>query len=289
MSENIIVSVKNLVKNYISGAETLRILQGINFDVERGSVVAVTGQSGSGKSTLLNIIGGLDRCDSGSVEVAGFDITGLSEQELSSYRQRRIGFIFQFHYLLKDFTALENVMLPAYMTGMRKKDSLEKARLLLADMKLEDRVNHFPSQLSGGERQRVAVARAMVNDPDIILADEPTGNLDPKNSGMVADLLFAGAEKWGKSLIVVTHDETVACRAKIRCTLEYGILGEGSPLSAENPLPGESPLSGESLLSGESALSGEGGLLKKSSILKENGFASESSSAGENPLSKESP
>ncbi|MCL2382342.1 MAG: ABC transporter ATP-binding protein [Treponema sp.] len=234
MSEDSVVCVKNLVKNYISGTETLCILRGINFSVQRGSTVAVTGQSGSGKSTLLNIIGGLDRCDSGSVKVAGFDISGLSETELSSYRQRRIGFIFQFHYLLKDFTALENVMLPAYMTGMRKKDALEKARILLADMKLEARMSHFPSQLSGGERQRVAVARAMVNNPDIILADEPTGNLDPGNGVMVADLLFAGAEKWGKSLIVVTHDETIACRAKVRCTIEDGVLGEPVPPKEES-------------------------------------------------------
>ena len=223
--KDIIVRVKDLVKNYISGTEILSILRGINIEIERGVSVAVSGQSGSGKSSLLNIIGGLDRCDSGNVEVAGLDICGLSETELSSYRQRRIGFIFQFHYLLKDFTALENVMLPAYMTGMRKKDALEKARLLLADMKLEERLSHFPSQLSGGERQRVAVARAMVNDPDIILADEPTGNLDPRNSAMVAELLFSGAEKWGKALVVVTHDEIVACRAKIRYTLENGILG----------------------------------------------------------------
>jgi lipoprotein-releasing system ATP-binding protein len=116
-------------------------------------------------------------------------------------------------------------MLSAYMTGMRKKDAMEKARLLLADMKMEGRLGHFPSQLSGGERQRVAAARAMVNDPDIILADEPTGNLDPRNSAVVAELLFAGAEKWGKTLIVVTHDETIAGRAKIRYTLEDGLLG----------------------------------------------------------------
>jgi lipoprotein-releasing system ATP-binding protein len=158
------------------------------------------------------------------VEAAGIDISGLSESGLSSYRQRRIGFIFQFHYLLKDFTALENVMLPSYMTGLRKKDAIEKARLLLGDMKMDNRAGHFPSQLSGGERQRVAVARAMVNDPDIILADEPTGNLDPANSAMVAELLFMGAEKWGKTLIVVTHDNTVASRAKIRYTLENGLL-----------------------------------------------------------------
>ena len=219
-----IIRVRDLVKNYVSGAETLNILRGINFTVEPGSSVAVSGQSGSGKSTFLNILGGLDHSDSGSVEVAGTDITNLSESGLSSYRQRSIGFIFQFHYLLKDFTALENVMLPAYMTGMRKKDALEKARLLLGDMKLDDRANHFPSQLSGGERQRVAVARAMVNDPDIILADEPTGNLDPKNSAMVSELLYAGAEKWNKTLIVVTHDETVAGRAKIHYTLENGLL-----------------------------------------------------------------
>ena len=219
-----VIRVKNLVKNYISGNETLHILRGISLEVERGSAIAVSGQSGSGKSTLLNIIGGLDRSDSGSVEVAGTEISDLSESGLSSYRQRRIGFIFQFHYLLKDFTALENVMLPAYMTGLKKKEALDKARLLLNDMKMSDRVNHFPSELSGGERQRVAVARAMVNDPDIILADEPTGNLDPMNSVAVAELLFAGAEKWGKTLIVVTHDTNIARRAEIRYILEGGML-----------------------------------------------------------------
>jgi len=220
-----LVRVRNLVKNYTSGTETLYILRGINFDVDEGGTIAVSGQSGSGKSTFLNIIGGLDRSDTGTVEVAGMNISDLSESDLSYYRQRRIGFIFQFHYLLKDFSALENVMLPAYMAGLRKKDALEKARLLLSDMKLEDRMTHFPSQLSGGERQRVAVARAMVNNPDIILADEPTGNLDPRNSDMVAELLYSGAEKWSKTLIVVTHDETVAGRAKIRYTLENGLLG----------------------------------------------------------------
>ena len=224
ITRNVIICVRDLMKNYQSGAEILHILQGINFEAERGSAVAISGQSGCGKSTLLNIIGGLDRFDSGTVEVAGTDISNLPESGLSSYRQRRIGFIFQFHYLLKDFTALENVMLPAYMMGNRKKDAIEKARGLLDDMRLDNRAGHFPSQLSGGERQRVAVARAMVNDPDIILADEPTGNLDPRNSDMVAELLYTGAEKWGKTLIVVTHDETVASRAKIRYVLENGLL-----------------------------------------------------------------
>ena len=242
MSDVTLLKVRNLVKNYVSGDEILHILRGINFDVEKGSTVAVTGQSGSGKTTFLNIIGGLDRSDSGSVEVAGAEITSLSESGLSSYRQKSIGFIFQFHYLLKDFSALENVMLPAYMTGMRKKDAVEKARLLLGDMKLGDRLSHYPSQLSGGERQRVAVARAMVNDPDIILADEPTGNLDPKNSAMVTELLYAGAEKWGKTLIVVTHDEGVAGRAMIRCSLDNGVLGSFSGEACKDGLsPNQAP------------------------------------------------
>ena len=219
-----LLRVRQLVKNYLSGAETLHILRGINFDVEWGSSVAISGQSGSGKSTFLNIIGGLDRFDSGTVEIAGQDISGLNETALSAYRQKRIGFIFQFHYLLKDFTALENVMLPAYMTGIRKNDAIEMAHILLKDMKLQTREGHYPSQLSGGERQRVAVARAVINDPDIILADEPTGNLDPKNCAMVAELLYAGAEKWGKTLIVVTHEENVAGRAKVRYVLENGLL-----------------------------------------------------------------
>ena len=220
--EPVLVRVSNVVKTYVSGAETLHILQGLSFTVERGASVAVTGASGSGKSTLLNILGGLDRCDSGSVMVGGAEITGLSESALSAYRRRRVGFIFHFHYLLKDFTALENVMLPAYIAGMKKKDALEKARLLLRDVRLEDRLRHYPGQLSGGERQRVAVARSLVNDPDMVLADEPTGNLDAQNSAQVAELLYAGAEKWGKTLVVVTHDQGLAARAGLRYTLENG-------------------------------------------------------------------
>jgi lipoprotein-releasing system ATP-binding protein len=222
-TENIL-RAENIVKDYISGEETLHILKGVSLTIRRGDAVAVSGQSGSGKSTLLNILGGLDRTDSGLVVVAGTEISGLPERLLSEYRSRRVGFIFQFHYLLKDFTALENVMLPAYIAGMKKKDALERARSLLSDVKLDDRLTHFPSQLSGGERQRVAVARSMVNDPDLILADEPTGNLDSDNSAMVAELLYAEAEKQGKTLIVVTHDEKVAERAKIRYTLEKGVL-----------------------------------------------------------------
>jgi lipoprotein-releasing system ATP-binding protein len=221
-----LLRAESLVKNYVSGTETLHILKGINFEIEEGRSAAVSGQSGSGKSTLLNILGALDRTDEGKVFIGDDEITALTEKETSSYRSKKVGFIFQFHYLLKDFTALENVMIPAYIAGVKKKEALERAKSLLADVKLEDRLSHYPSQLSGGERQRVAVARSMVNDPAVILADEPTGNLDPFNSKIVAQLLYAGAEKRGKTLIVVTHDKEVAVRASVRFILEDGQLSE---------------------------------------------------------------
>ena len=219
-----LIKVENLNKSFISGTENLHVLKGINFSAYEGGSIAISGSSGSGKSTFLNIIGGLDRCDTGSVAVDGINITGFSENELSIFRQNKIGFIFQFHYLLKDFTALENVMLPAYMAGINKKEAVEKAAMLLSEMKLDARYNHYPSQLSGGERQRVAAARAMVNDPELILADEPTGNLDPYNSSLAADLLFSGTEKFGKTLIIVTHDKNLASRASLRYVLENGLL-----------------------------------------------------------------
>jgi len=227
--KKVLLTVTNIVKNYVSGAETLHILKGINFEIEEGKSAAISGQSGSGKSTLLNIIGGLDRTDEGSVFI-GIDkiteITSLSEKEMSRYRSKSVGFIFQFHYLLKDFTALENIMLPAYIAGLKKKEALDRARSLLADVNLEGRSSHFPSQLSGGERQRIAVARSMVNDPQLILADEPTGNLDPQNSEIVAELLYDSAQKRGKTLIVVTHDKKVAGKASVRLVLENGILSQ---------------------------------------------------------------
>jgi len=221
---NILVRTQDIVKNYVSGAETLHILKGINLQIEEGASLSITGQSGSGKSTLLNILGGLDRADGGSVFIGNDEISCLSEKEMSVFRSEKVGFIFQFHYLLKDFTALENIMIPAYIAGLKKKDALDRAKTLLADVKLEERSGHFPSQLSGGERQRVAVARSMVNDPALILADEPTGNLDPANSDIVSELLYAAAQKRGKTLIVVTHDEKAAARASVRLVLENGQL-----------------------------------------------------------------
>jgi lipoprotein-releasing system ATP-binding protein len=192
MSE-IIIKTENLVKNYQSGAETLRILRGISLSVNSGDTVAITGKSGSGKSTLLNILGGLDTFDSGSVNIAQKELATLSESALSAHRQDCVGFIFQFHYLLKDFNALENVMLPLLIRGVKKKIALDTARDLLNEVNMEKRFNHFPNELSGGEQQRIAVARSLVNNPLLILADEPTGNLDSDNGELVSEMLFNAA------------------------------------------------------------------------------------------------
>jgi lipoprotein-releasing system ATP-binding protein len=238
-----IVAARNLVKNFFQGGETLHILRGVHLEIETGHTVSITGQSGSGKTALLNILGGLDDFDEGSVVVGGQELKGLNETALSVFRKKKTGFIFQFHYLLHDFTALENVMLPAYIAGMKKKAALEKARALLSDMRLDPRIGHYPSQLSGGERQRVAVARSMINDPDVILADEPTGNLDPENSAAVSELLYANAEKWGKSLLVVTHDKTVAERALFCYRLADGVLkpeDRNAPVVPQQEKPAQS-------------------------------------------------
>ncbi|MDR2510613.1 MAG: ABC transporter ATP-binding protein [Spirochaetaceae bacterium] len=223
---NTIISVEKLVKNYNTGAETLRILRGTSFTINNGASVAITGASGSGKSTLLNILGGLDHFDSGTCVIAGQNIGRLAERQLSFYRRSTVGLIFQFHYLLNDFTALENVMLPAYIAGIEKKTAIEKARELLEEVQMGERLHHFPAKLSGGERQRVAVARSLINNPDLILADEPTGNLDDENSGIVSELLYNNAALHGKTLVVVTHDEEVAQRAQQRWTLVDGVIKE---------------------------------------------------------------
>ena len=208
-----ILQIKDLEKTYISDSERLTILKDLNLTVEEGSKVVIVGESGSGKSTLLNIIGGIDKITAGSV-LAGpdgkYDLSKLDEGEIAEYRSSFLGLIFQFHYLLKDFTALENVYMPAYIAGVPKKEAEEKAAALLQDVGVYDRRNHLPSQLSGGERQRVAVARSLINNPSLILADEPTGNLDPANAALIGDLLFSMVEKYKKTLLLVTHDLTLA-------------------------------------------------------------------------------
>ena len=215
MSSANILTINNLEKIYETDSEKLTVLKGLNLTVEGGAKIAVVGESGSGKSTLLNIIAGIDSVTSGTV-IAGtkqtgeWEVTKLSEAKMAEYRSRFIGLIFQFHYLLKDFTAMENVYMPALIAGMSKKEAMERAAGLLADVGLADRKDHLPSQLSGGERQRVAAARALINDPTLILADEPTGNLDPANAQKIGELLFSMADKYKKTLILVTHDMKLA-------------------------------------------------------------------------------
>ena len=214
VSGNVILKIENLKKTYkdnISG-ESLTILNNLSVDIFEGSKNIIIGESGSGKSTLLNIIGALDSITSGTVKVGDYDLSSMDESSLEKFRSKFLGLIFQFHYLLKDFTALENVFLPAYMIGCSKKEALEKAKSLLVDVGLEHRMNHIPAKLSGGERQRVAVARSLINDPKLILADEPTGNLDPVNAKVISDLLFSVVDKYKKTLILVTHDKEIATK-----------------------------------------------------------------------------
>ncbi|MBE6353561.1 ABC transporter ATP-binding protein [Treponema sp.] len=216
----LILDVNGLKKSYVTPVENLVIFEDLDLQVFKGESVVIAGKSGSGKSTLLNIIGGLDHSDSGSVIMNGCDISKLKESELTAFRQKVLGFVFQFHHLLKDFTALENIFLPAYMAGMSKKNAMEKARALLADVGLSERASHLPGELSGGERQRVAVARALINDPQIVLADEPTGNLDPENAVLIGELLFNITRQYQKTLIMVTHDMNLAKKGSVRYFLE---------------------------------------------------------------------
>ncbi|MDR1626296.1 MAG: ABC transporter ATP-binding protein [Spirochaetia bacterium] len=223
MSEAVLV-LKDVSKTYASSSEKLTILRSVSFSVDPGKIVVITGESGCGKSTLLNLIGGLDTPTSGSIEAGRYQVGALSEDGLTKYRRNVLGLVFQFHYLLREFTALENIMLPARIAGLSSHEAREKAEILITDVGLESRKNHYPTALSGGERQRIAVARALVNDPLLILADEPTGNLDEGNSRMVEDLLFSVVRKHGKTLLLVTHDSQLAHRSDQRYTLHGGEL-----------------------------------------------------------------
>ena len=219
-----IVEVRNLEKTFETQSETLTILKDLDLCVKEGSKCVIVGKSGSGKSTLLNIIGGLDNPTSGEVFVDGKLISGLNEDQLTDYRKNVLGLVFQFHYLLKDFTALENIYLPAYMAGVPKKEAVERAKILLEDVGLSDRATHLPSQLSGGERQRIAVARSLINNPKLVLADEPTGNLDPANAYLIGEMLFKISEKYNKTLILVTHDMNLAQRGDVKYFIDKGQL-----------------------------------------------------------------
>lgn len=196
----------------------------VSLDVEEGEILALLGPSGSGKSTLLSLIGGLDRASSGELRVGEWLLSSLPERRLAEYRATTVGFVFQFHYLLKDFDAVENVALPAYMRGEPRSSAFERARRLLDDVELGTRLHHFPAQLSGGERQRAAIARALVNAPPLVLADEPTGNLDSASARKVRELLFGLSPRYGTTLILVTHDRELAEQADRRYELQDGCL-----------------------------------------------------------------
>ena len=188
----------------------LQVLKGINLIIYKGEVVSVVGPSGAGKTTLLQIMGTLDKADSGSVVINGIEVGNLKEKELSAFRNKQIGFVFQFHQLLPEFTALENVMIPALIGGMSSEKAMKKAKETLAFLGLAERASHKPAELSGGEKQRVAVARALINDPAVIFADEPSGSLDSKNKEELHQLFFDLRDKLGQTFVIVTHDEDLA-------------------------------------------------------------------------------
>lgn len=190
--------------------DNLHVLKGVNLQVAKGEIVSIIGKSGAGKTTLLQLIGSLDRPDSGQIRIDGTDIFRLPEKELAAWRNRHVGFIFQFHQLLPEFTALENVMIPGMIAGLKHADIEQRARQLLTDLGLEDRLHHKPNQLSGGEKQRVAAARALMMSPSVILADEPSGSLDESNKKELHNLLLQLREKYNQTIIIVTHDKELA-------------------------------------------------------------------------------
>ena len=203
---NDMIEVKNIHKSF----GTLEVLKGVDLTVEKGEIVSIIGKSGAGKTTLLQIIGTLDKPDAGNVVIDGVDVFALKEKELADFRNRHIGFIFQFHQLLPEFTTLENVMMPAMIARMPEKEAEKRAVQLLTELGMVERLTHKPNQLSGGEKQRVAAARAMMMSPDVILADEPSGSLDESNKKELHKLLLQMREQYGQTIIIVTHDKELA-------------------------------------------------------------------------------
>jgi lipoprotein-releasing system ATP-binding protein len=216
---------RGVYKRYVGGdGSELEVLSGTDLQVERGESVAIIGESGSGKSSLLHVLGGLDRPTAGEVRIGGTAVHTLGEIALSRVRNSSIGFVFQFHHLLREFTVLENVMMPQLIAGVGKAAASDRARALLADVGLDRRLTHKPAQLSGGEQQRVAVARALANRPVVLLADEPSGNLDPSTSERLHDLLFEVCEQERSSMVLVTHNLGLAARAGRVLELQSGVL-----------------------------------------------------------------
>jgi len=217
-----IVEIRSVSKSYRRGSHVVPVLSDITFDIARGEFLAIMGPSGSGKSTLLNLIAGIDRVDTGSIVVGGEDITSLSETELARWRAGNVGFIFQFYNLMPVLTAFENVDLPLHLTGLSRAQRREHVEMALSMVNLTDRMDHYPAQLSGGEQQRVAIARAIVIDPVLLVADEPTGDLDRRSAEDVLNLMGRLNEEMGKTIIMVTHDPHAAERAHTMRHLEKG-------------------------------------------------------------------
>jgi lipoprotein-releasing system ATP-binding protein len=227
---SVAVSARGVAKSYRDGERSVEVLRQVDLEIAAGEMVAIVGQSGSGKSTLLHLLGGLDRPDRGEIRVGGEDVGALSGARLAAFRNRTIGFVFQFHQLLPDFTALENVALPGRIAGWGAAPSAARAAELLDEVGLADRATHFPSELSGGERQRVAICRALLLEPPLLLADEPTGNLDPENGDRVFDLLLEMQARHRTTAVLVTHHPGLARRCGTILALEAGSV---RPLSID--------------------------------------------------------
>lgn len=221
---NTVLLAENIHREFETANSVLPVLRGINLTLEKGETAAITGASGVGKSTLLHILGGLDRPTSGRVRISDLALEGKSETELARFRNKKVGFVFQFHYLLEDFSALENVMVPMFLAGADKRSARERAERILGRVGLIDRAAHRPHQLSGGEQQRVAVARALANDPEILLADEPSGNLDTATGNRLHDLMFELNEDRKTSLVIATHNRELASRCQREFRMADGKL-----------------------------------------------------------------
>ena len=216
------ISVQQVTKTY----QDLQVLKGIDLTIESGEVVAIVGASGAGKTTLLQIMGTLDKPDQGKVIINDVEVTKLSARKLADFRNKQIGFIFQFHQLLPEFTALENVCLPAWIGHQPKAETIRRAEELLTYLGLKDRMNHKPGALSGGEQQRVAVARALINKPAVVFADEPSGNLDSKNAEELHNLFFKLKQEFNQTFVIVTHNEQLANRADRKLLMRDGLMVE---------------------------------------------------------------